>query len=254
MEQRLHYLFRRDIRKYWNRAQSELFPAFSQGVGEVQVMKSQGFTKFELGMGLAVISIAVLLMFPPLQGGVDKDQAMRAWEKAESIAWAVNDYHQDTGKWPQMRDGSMDLACLTRPNQGLGYSKASETTLAGSLGSENGMAMFGTMGQNGLTGIPEAGSRPWLQEIPLDSWDHPFNIWILDQEIQSGMQTVVVISGGPDGVLQTDPTAWPAKELAAAAALCRTGPALVPEGFFLGDDMGFILAQAQVSPPPGGTQ
>ena len=193
-------------------------------------------------LGVAVIVIAALLMLPPLQDGVDKDRAMRAWEKAESIAWAVTDYREDTGNWPQMHGNSSDLSCLTRPAPAEG-----DPTAAGPA-----MATLGTIGQPGLSELLGSGSRPWLQEIPLDSWDRPFNVWILDQGTNSDSRTVVVISAGPDGVLQTDPTVWPASILAMAGNAGGAGPALVPEGLFLGDDVGFILPQPWTEASYGG--
>ena len=221
-------------------------------------MTSHGFTKFEVVMGLAAVSIAVLVMFPPLQGGVEKDQAMRAWEKAETIAWAVIDYRKDTGKWPEMRSGSLDLTCLTQSGAKTGHSTPTTPALAGIHGGANPLTKLATMAPNGLEEFSKIDPQPWLEEVPLDSWDRPFNIWILDLDIDQNLRTVVVISSGPDGILQTDPEVWPETSLELAKAGIETGArygaAVVPEGLFLGDDLGFILAQATTPPWSGGAR
>ena len=217
-------------------------------------MINQGFTKYELVMGVAVMSVGVLLIFPPLQGGVEKDRAMRAWEKAESIAWAVVDYHENTGNWPRMDGEGLDLSCLTRPAAltsdpaGTGPGWARSASLAG----PNNM-----MGANGLASLPgsrEAVSRPWLQEVPLDSWDRPFTVRILDQGIQPGIGTVVVISAGPDGRLETYPDRWTTLDLASATGRSGLGSTPVQEDLFLGDDIGFLLAQTPTQAVSGGVQ
>jgi hypothetical protein len=222
-------------------------------------MINQGFTKFEVVLGLAALSIAVLVMLPPLQGGVEKDRAMRAWEKAESIAWAVSEYHEDTGKWPETGAGSVDLSLLTQFEPNRGEIGSNGMVMAGATGGgANALAVLGTLASNDLSILPGEGTRPWLQEIPLDSWDRPFNIYILGQNAAPDARTVVVISSGPDGILQTNPKAWSPENLAVAKAGAeagaRFGAAVVPEGLFLGDDLGFILAQSTSEPLLGGVQ
>lgn len=222
-------------------------------------MINQGFTKFEVVLGVAVVTIAVLVMFPPLQGGVEKDRAMRAWERAETIAWAVVHYHEDTGEWPESRSGSMDLSCLTVSGAKSGDRGSSGVVLAGATGNgANALALLGTLSPNDLSLDSGNGTRPWLQEVPLDSWNHPFNIYVLGPEGTPQERTVVVISSGPDGILQTNPKEWTPESLAVARAGAeagaRIGAVVVPEGLFLGDDLGFILAQATINPLPGGIQ
>lgn len=204
-------------------------------------MFNQGFTKFEMAMGLAVIAIAVLVMFPPLHGGMEQDRAVRAWENAESLAWAIQEYRDDTGKWPEVRAGKLDPSCLTGIDR-RAPEHSPRAALAGASGPSNPAAILGTMSQPADPGPIDNGARPWLKEVPLDSWNRPFNIWVLGTPIDLDTKAVVVISCGPDGILQTDPMAWPPARVANAAALCRNGPALMPEGLFLGDDIGFILS------------
>ena len=204
-----------------------------------------------------MISIAVLLMFPPLQGKVVEDQSTRAREKAESIAWAVQEYHQDTGNWPQMVAGSLDLACLTRPPVEIADPAANRPNSAGAGANATSMALMGANGLAGLPGFEENNNTSYLPEIPLDSWNRPFTIWILDQAANPGAKAVVAISAGPDGVLQTDPTIWPASSLTPAEYFSdgssddNTAMGSIPDTdkLFLGDDIGFILAQTA----PGGT-
>ena len=188
--------------------------------GNAQAMNFKGYTKFELVMGLAVISIAVLLTLPPLQGGVDKDQPTRAEEKAKSLAWAVQDFHSDTGKWP--KSGPMS-----------GTAMAELTSRTGPMPH---------MGAMGTLNSDENANRPYLQEIPLDPWERPYSVWILDQSASVDTGTVVVISAGPDGVMQTDPDQWSGPTRALAGGRISEGSSKVPEDLFEGDDVGFILA------------
>ena len=87
-------------------------------------------------------------------------------------------------------------------------------------------------------------NQPYLQEVPLDPWERPYSVWILDPPTNPDPRTVVVISAGPDGVLQTDPDGWSPSNLALAGGQDPENSSMVPEDLFLGDDVGFILAKA----------
>ncbi|MBU8870987.1 MAG: hypothetical protein KOO60_09025 [Gemmatimonadales bacterium] len=203
-------------------------------------MINQGFTKFELVMGLAVISIGVLLMFPPLQGGVAKDQSTRAESKAETIAWAIQDYHRHTEMWPKSTESGLDLSCLTRTAPMI---SDPTTTLASSISDPDLLSRTGTMAPTSHDG---KAAKPWLQEIPLDPWERPYSVWILDPPANDDNGSIVVLSAGPDGVLQTDPDAWSTSELALAGGHIPDNSTILPEDLFMGDDVGFILAQAEL--------
>ena len=204
-------------------------------------MINKGFTKFELALGLAVIAISVLVMLPPLQGGVQEDQATRAWSRAETIAWAVLDYRDDFGKWPEIRQDGVDLSSLTASNP----TKIASIAMMGASGLD--------IGSNQAPNDDLIPDRPVLEEVPLDAWNRPFTVKILDLPPEAGAepgtQSIVVLSAGPDGILETDPATWPLGSLVqvipreATKATEAAGTVEEPVTLLVGDDMACILTR-----------
>lgn len=164
-------------------------------------MSKQGFTKFEMVMGLAVVAIVALVLFPPLRSGVDEDRSIRAWSRAESIAYAILDFHDETGKWPPIQRGSMELGCLTEQKR----ARAAAARQAG----RPAMAMMGASGLGTSTGFQQPEAEPWLEEVPLDAWNRPYTVQLIEIPGGQGAMALIVLSAGPDGILETDPAQWP---------------------------------------------
>jgi len=199
----------------------------------VEIHKIKKMSRFETLLGVAVIGIAVLCL-PWLDGALDGAKGIDTRAEAGRIAQAVLDYHTETGRWPVTTGAEIDLAILADGD-------GARTKLAAG-------EMVGTM----LPGdklFTEA--RPWLDEVPIDAWGRPFRVYVLDEraptviiddgaagdtdlippkpapfpDVPPAGVAIVVISPGPDGVLDTEPRRL------ARAPVPRTG----------GDDVGFVL-------------
>lgn len=168
-------------------------------------MSKQGFTKFEMVLGLAVVAIVAVVLFPPLRSGVDEDRSIRAWSRAESIAYAILDYHDETGGWPPIQRGSMELGCLTQQKRI--HDPAGRPA----------MAMMGASGLGASTEFQQPEAEPWLDEVPLDAWNRPYTVQLIEIPGGQGALALIVLSAGPDGVLETDPAQWPLECLTGVA-------------------------------------
>jgi len=172
----------------------------------------KGFTRFEGVLGLTVLGIALTVCLAPLPWGLSTEPAARATLQAKDLAVTVSDYHREKGHWPGNDQGEIDWAVLT---------------ISGP--SSPGFAEAATGIMDGEPVPPE--DKPWLREIPVDPWGRPFRGAVL---APGGDRTdeavaVVVLSCGPDGVLNTDlENIWH-----------RTGL----KDAFDGDDEGYILRQ-----------
>jgi type II secretory pathway pseudopilin PulG len=191
-----------------------------------KTMLRKGFTKFELAMGLALLAIVALVLLPPLRSGVEEDQAIRAWSRAESIAYAILDYHDETGRWPATAGSALDLSCLTEAVPGAAAPPA--------------MALMGAHGLNGLPGVEEEPEPPVLEDVPLDAWDRPFTVLVLDIP-GSDDRALIVLSAGADGVLETDPAIWPLACLTAPEPRSAVNPDTPQEKFTVGDDLACLM-------------
>jgi len=133
-----------------------------------------------------------LLAFSHFSGLAPEERPVRAKAEARELANTTLDFHADTGQWPRNPDGEIDLMLLLgRRSRG----NAKATTMA--AGAPSG-------GLGGLSGaeapISHLGVRKsWLKELPLDPWGRPYRVMVTDTAI-------VVLSTGPDGKLDTDPT------------------------------------------------
>lgn len=166
------------------------------------VLGKKGFTRLEMALGICVVAGALLVALPLVWRETGQDRHRRAVHRAENLAAAVLDYRAETGRWPEGRGGSLDVACLTRAPAPRAVAAA-----------EAGAAAAGTLVRTG--GVTPL---PWLDEIPVDPWGRPYRVHLAGQ---AGEPAVAVVSAGPDGVFQTD-------------------PGRVARGF-AGDDLGIVL-------------
>ena len=151
--------------------------------------------RFQGLLGFVVLAGAALLAISHLKGLVPEERPVRAQAEARELASATLDYHADTGQWPRNPEGKIDLTPLLgrRPGRNM---KATTMAAGGSGG-----------GLGGLGGLSEAEApvghlgvgRSWLDEIPLDPWGRSYLVMQKDAAI-------AVLSTGPNGELDTDPS------------------------------------------------
>lgn len=185
------------------------------------------FTSFDVILGIGVLAV-VGAGLPWLGQQLDMAKIARSRDHAGRVAQAILDYHTEMGQWPAASGQPVDLTVLTAvppPDHTLGMMAPSPA-------------------------VPvEPDARPWVEELPVDSWGRPFVAAVYDdegQELETDTlrgaagraypmapppgATIVVVSAGRDGILQSD-----------LDALAHIAPST-----FLGDDTGQVL-QGRVS-------
>ncbi len=224
------------------------------------VIKRLGFSRFESLLGFGLLSVIVLMVLPPLRGGMRAERPLRATMEAEMVARAVLDFHTDMGHWPVGGDGQTDLALLVPV-----HSRARIRALAGTMNSATNGSMMGSMvstESSEKSAKAEKGNqeKSWLKEVPVDPWDRPFRVVVMGDRTgyhakyaSSGYPdeppagtAIVVISAGPNGLYDTDlAQLWNAD---LSGRLDRLDGKDIPESdnAFGGDDLGFILSRSAI--------
>lgn len=172
----------------------------------------KGFSGFDVLLGLGVL-VVVAVSLPWLGQQLNLAKNARSRDHASRVAQAILDYHTEMGQWPAAHGQPMDLTVLTLPS-----SPTRGTMVA-----------------------PDA--QPWIEELPVDSWGRPFVAAVYDENgpgqtavrARAGSRaypmapppgaTIVVVSAGHDGILQSD-----------LDALASLAPPI-----YLGDDTGQVL-------------
>lgn len=176
-----------------------------------------GFNRIDILLGIAVL-VVVAAGLPWLGRQLDEAKSARARDTAAQVAQAILDFHTEMGRWPAPSGHPVDLSVLTAvppPGQ-----------------------VVGTM-------LPRD-NRPWVDQVPVDSWGRPFVAAVYGDEAPASPRaagnraypmtpppgtTIVVVSAGHDGILQSD-----------LDALARVAGLNLPASTaFGGDDTGQVL-------------
>ncbi len=219
------------------------------------MMKRLGFSRFESLLGFGLLAVIVLVVLPPLRGGLQAERPTRATMEAEIVAHAVLDFHTDMGYWPTGGDGQTDLALLVPLHK-----QARTRAVAGTMNSATSNVLMGTLVNAEKSSEPtdDKPAKSWLKEVPVDPWDRPFRVVVMgdrtgyqDEQKSSGYPdapppgtAVVVISAGPNGLYDTDLAKLWSADLSGRltheddTTTSQTGNA------FGGDDLGFVLTHA----------
>lgn len=180
-----------------------------------------GFSHRESLLGVSAMALAVAVGLPLLKADLRTEQNARAEIVARQLAQTVLDYRADTGRWPYDHEDRVDLSLLLE-----GAERA-------------GGAMLGTLAAHAVP--VSRGSRPWLNEIPLDPWQRPYRVVVVREETATGGSGIFVISAGPDG--------QPDASVTQLENLCRAGR--LDEGpVHCGDDIGFLLRKGTAATHP----
>jgi hypothetical protein len=183
----------------------------------------KAFSGFDMLLGLGVLAV-VAAGLPWLGQQLDQAKSARSREHAGRVAQAILDFHTEMGRWPAPVGQPVDLTILTAvPPPGH------------------------TLGAMALP--PDEPARPWVDQLPVDSWGRPFVAAVYgDASTPAPAQgvapapdparagraypmtpppgtTIVVVSAGRDGILQSN-----------LDALAHSATAT-----FRGDDTGQVL-------------
>ncbi len=230
----------------------------------IQILKQQGFSRFEAMLGFGLLALVAMIVVPPLQVGMQTERPMRAVMEAEMVARAVLDYHTEMGHWPVTGDGQADLALLV-PS----YNRARTRALARTMNSATEGVLMGSMvGSEGSDQFSApAQEKTWLKEVPVDPWDRPFRVVIMGdrtgydhlktENSSSGFPDVpppgtaiVVLSSGPNGLYDTDLAQLWHSDLSGRLTLEDGSSEAESGNSFGGDDLGFVLSHSSFGGNP----
>lgn len=191
----------------------------------------KGFTLMEIIVVLAVIAALAAILTPVVFRYIDDAKKGQAQADVNAISAAIQQMYKDTGRWAFYKSGTSKLthtaaddaallssneSCTgatapatcdaTAPNDSTSGTKwALATALTDSLANQlvKNTPVYSTTAQRPWKG-------PYLAKIPtLDPWARSYlvNIGNADPNAEGANQKwVIVISAGPNGNLETDPT------------------------------------------------
>lgn len=160
---------------------------------------------------VAVTTMIVGTVLPPLLAHEpDADGISRAHYQTRDIANAIIHFYQDVGRWPTMDTaGGEHLAALV---SGIGNARDALLVMFGADPAAEVDLLDNHLARNQPTGGghyatdgPRAWHGPYLPETGLDPWGHPYVIYMaaLNPESVPGADKAVVLSPGPNGVIET---------------------------------------------------
>jgi general secretion pathway protein G len=172
----------------------------------------RGFTLVEVVVVIAVVALLAAIMTPLIAKNIDDAKTGRAENEAEVIAAAVGNFYKDVGRWPTMDaagayNGVTTLVSGNAAAPGIAInsngwvsdaSGASIDYLDNHLldNTPKGAATYQATGRNAWHG-------PYLDTAPVDPWGTPYMINIAATDSTSTSHKALVISAGPNGVMDT---------------------------------------------------
>ena len=189
----------------------------------------KGFTLLEIIVVLAVIGALAAMLAPVVFRYIDDAKKAQAQADTNTIASAVQQMYKDTGRFPFYKVGTSKLtltagtdALVLTSNDACNFAAtaACDTTKPDDATSLWATPLGGktdSLAKQLILNTPAyatTGNRAWkgpyLDRIPaLDPWARSYlvNIGNADPNAEGSAQKwVVVLSAGPNGILETDPT------------------------------------------------
>lgn len=178
-------------------------------------MRAKGFTLIELATVLAIISILAAVLTPTVMNYMDQARTTRAVADVRSIADAVRLYQRDTARFPvyaNITDAGSDTAAAsllvgpgTAPADG-STGPANQWTTGITTTT---LEVYLNENKLNLTTTPKVGNvgfkGPYIGSVGSDPWGYRYTVTAMNLT-RASTNWGVVISPGPDGILQTDPT------------------------------------------------
>ncbi|MFO7653072.1 MAG: type II secretion system protein GspG [Candidatus Krumholzibacteriia bacterium] len=210
-------------------------------------MRRQGYAFFEAMIAVALVVVLGFTVAPPLRENLREGKVARAQVEADAIFNAVLDFRRDVGHWPV--DPGSSEATWTRlvgnESVGGGTSAVPAGLATAAAGGAGGGLALGTMSAHLVRNQDERGkpiyqasrhphiepgwNGPYLEQVPLDPWGRSYVVSVVPgggegvQGSEDAAEVVLVVSAGPDGVLQTALDVVP------------------PDGACGGDDVGLVV-------------
>lgn len=177
---------------------------------QIDIQKSAGFSLIELTFVMAIILVLVAFLIATLLSRVEKGLETEAQRGTGSIAVAILNFYRDTGLWPIWQNGAQtgsgDNSFNYLVTMDGGYPDAGTTTYDFAVSSV--IDTFTNQLIANTPGYPVINQKkrwhgPYLPKDPEDPWGNKYVVNIDTLKPGTAMKDVLVLSAGPDGVIQT---------------------------------------------------
>jgi prepilin-type N-terminal cleavage/methylation domain-containing protein len=196
-------------------------------------MRSKGFTLIELAVVLAIIAVLAAILTPMVTNHLDQARNTRALADTKLIADAINLFKRDLGYYPVFATlAGAKAAQGTTSSYLMGPSTGATPTAT--LGSSTswvtllGSSTFDIVTQLNTTWADAAQNDknpghvsfrgPYIGNLDSDPWGNKYVV----ANLTSATKRAFVISAGPNGILETDPTQAFVAFTCSADDLCST--------------------------------
>ncbi len=176
-------------------------------------MNSKGFTLIELAVVLAIIAVLAAVLTPVVTNYVDQARISRAMADTRTIADSIRLYKRDTGYYPiyptlaaARAGGTPTTKLLIGPGsnpsdtQGEWAAMTATSDLATILNTNLGFSTASEVSNPGRA----AYRGPYIGAVEADPWGNRYTVTATN--LSGTTDRGFVVSAGPDGSLDTDPT------------------------------------------------
>lgn len=160
--------------------------------------KESGFTLVEVIVVAAIIAILAGILVPMIFSQIDEAKLSRTQADIRSLSSAIFTFRKDVGTWPV---NSSDAACTSTilKSDGVDFTASLLASLTAQGYDTSNIKDFSSQ----LMVDPECYNNwngPYLGSIDADPWGNPY---FLDTSLFSGANSSIILSAGPDGLVNT---------------------------------------------------
>src|SRR3989440_250954 len=174
-------------------------------------MRSRGFTLIEMAIVLAIISTLAAVLTPVVLNYVDQARIVRATADVKTIADAIRLYQRDTARYSIYSNMTQATADTPAAPElvGPGASPTATGTWLSNFSTNTDLVLSLNQNLLGLTTSAQVGRvayrGPYIGLLDSDPWGNRYIVTATNLKVAS-TSWAFVISAGPNGVLNTDPS------------------------------------------------